>query len=149
MREQIASALDDACRTGDKRRISTLRLIKAAIKDRDEAARREGKDPIDDDSIAGVLIKMVKQRLESAADYEEAGQLDLAEQERHEIVIIESLLPAQFDEDQVRSLCAETIASTGAEGLRDVGKCMQALKARYKGRMDFAKAGVMVRGMLR
>ncbi|MHA1158253.1 MAG: GatB/YqeY domain-containing protein [Alphaproteobacteria bacterium] len=149
MRERINAVLEDAIRIGDRRRISTLRLIKTTIKDRDDAARAHSGERVDDDGIAGILLKMVRQRLESAGDYEEAGQLDLAEQERHEIAIIEDLLPEQFDEDQVRSICAETIAKTGAAGLRDVGKCMHALKSRYKGRMDFAKAGVVVRGMLR
>lgn len=149
MRERIKAALEEAIRNDDRCAIHTLRLIKAAIRDRDEKARAAGRDPVGEEDIGGILMKMIRQRIESAEGYEEGGQLDLARQERNEIAIIEKLLPKQLDEDQVRSICAETIANTGANGLRDVGKCMQSLKSRYKGRMDFAKAGALVRGMLR
>lgn len=149
MRDRINAALEDAIRENDKSEISTLRLIKTAVKDRDDKARAAGRDRLDDDEITCILVQMVRQRLVSAADYEETGRLDLAEQERKEIATVEKLLPEQLSEDQVRTACAETIATTGANGLRDVGKCMQSLKSRYKGRMDFAKAGELVRGMLR
>jgi uncharacterized protein YqeY len=148
MRDQINTALKNAMLSQDKRRVSTLRLISAAIKDREIAARTAGRDPIQDTDITEILVKMIKQRLESARLYEEGNRLDLAEQEREEIAIIRSFLPEQMDEDQVRSVCAETVKTTGAAGLRDMGKCMQALKERYAGRMDFGKASTVVRGLL-
>ena len=148
MRDQINAALKDAMLCQDKRRVSTLRLISAAIKDREIAARTAGRDPIQDTDITEILVKMIKQRLESARLYEEGNRLDLAEQEREELAIIKSFLPEQMDEDQVRSVCAETVKTTGAAGLRDMGKCMQALKERYAGRMDFGKASTVVRGLL-
>ena len=148
MRDQINAALKEAMLSQDKRRVSTLRLISCAIKDREIAARTAGRDPVQNTDITEILTKMIKQRLESARLYEEGNRLDLAEQEREEMAIIRSFLPAQMDEDQVRSVCAETVKTTGAAGLRDMGKCMQALKQRYAGRMDFGKASAVVRGLL-
>jgi hypothetical protein len=148
MRDEISAALKEAMRAQDKRRISTLRLMAAAIKDREIAARTAGRDPIQDADVTEILMKMIKQRLESARLYEEGNRLDLAEQEREEVAIIRSFLPEQMDEDQVRSVCAETVKSTGAAGLRDMGKCMQALKQRYAGRMDFGKASTVVKTLL-
>jgi uncharacterized protein YqeY len=140
MRDQINAALKQAMLSQDKRRVSTLRLISAAIKDREIAARTAGRDPLQDTDIT--------QRLESARLFEEGNRIDLAEQEREEMAIIKSFLPEQMDDEQVRSVCAETVKTTGAAGLRDMGKCMQALKARYAGRMDFGKASAVVRGLL-
>jgi uncharacterized protein len=148
MREQINAALKRATLDQDKRKISTLRLIKAAILDRDIAARGAGKDPVSGEEILEILGKMIRQRLESAKAYEEGHRLDLAEQEREEIAIIRKFLPVQLDEEQVRSVCAETVKQTGANGLRDIGKCMQALKSRYSGRMDFGKASSVIKGLL-
>ncbi len=148
MRDQINAALKDAMLSQDKRRTSTLRLISAAIKDREIAARTAGRDPLQDADITEILVKMIKQRFESASLYEEGNRLDLAQQEREEIAIIRSFLPEQMNDDQVRSVCAETVKTTGAAGLRDMGKCMQALKTRYAGRMDFGKASAVVRGLL-
>ncbi len=148
MRDHISAALKAAMLSQDKRRTSTLRLISAAIKDREIAARTSGRDPVQDEDITEILVKMIKQRLESARLYEEGNRLDLAEQEREEIAIIKSFLPEQMDEDQVRSVCAEAVKTTGAAGLRDMGKCMQALKSRYAGRMDFGKASTFVKGLL-
>ena len=148
MRDRINSALKEAMLAQDKRRVSTLRLISAAIKDREIAARTAGRDPLQDTDITEILVKMIKQRLESVHLYEEGNRLDLAEQEREEISIIKTFLPEQMDEDQVRSVCAQTVKTTGAAGLRDMGKCMQALKTRYAGRMDFGKASTVVRGLL-
>jgi uncharacterized protein YqeY len=142
------AALKQAMLAQDKRRMSTLRLINAAIKDRDIAARSAGKDPVSDEGITELLMKMIKQRLESARLYEEGHRLDLADQEREEIAIIQEFLPAQLDEAEMKSVCAEAIKATGAHGLRDMGKCMQALKARYAGRIDFGKASSLVKGML-
>jgi uncharacterized protein len=148
MRERIYAALKEATLAQDRRRTSTLRLINAAIKDRDIAARGAGKDPVSDDDVAEILMKMIKQRLESAKLYEEGNRLDLSAQEREEIDIIRGFLPEQLNEDQVRSVCAEAVKATGAHGLRDMGRCMQALKSRYAGRMDFGKASTVVKGLL-
>jgi len=148
MREQINAALTQAMHDRDKRKISTLRLINAAIMDRDIAARGAGKDPVSDEDILEILGKMIRQRFDSAKAYEEGNRLDLAEQEREEIAVIRKFLPEQMDEEQVRSVCAETVKQTGANGLRDIGKCMQTLKSRYSGRMDFGKASTVIKGML-
>jgi uncharacterized protein YqeY len=148
MRERFAETLKDAIRAKDMRRVSTLRLIQAAIKDRDIANRGAGKDPVSDDDILQILTKMIKQREESAAIYEENARLELAQQERDEIAIIRQFLPKQLPEEEVRELCASVIHETGAQGLRDMGKCMNVLKQRYPGQMDFSKACGMVKGLL-
>lgn len=145
MRENIDAGLRQAMLKQDKRRISTLRLMNAAIKDRDIAARTAGRDPVGEEELAEILAKMIKQRLESAKLYEEGNRLDLAEQEREEIAIIKEFLPKQLSDDEIRSACAETIRTTGAQGLRDMGRCMQALKADYAGRMDFGVASRIVK----
>jgi uncharacterized protein len=148
MRDEINAALKQAMLDQDKRRIATLRLINAAIKDRDIAARSGGKDPVSEREILEILTRMIRQRQESAKAYEEGNRLDLAEEEREEIAIILRFLPPQFDEAELRSVCAEAVKQTGAHGLRDIGKCMQALKARYPDRLDFGKASSLVKGML-
>ena len=148
MRAQIAEALKTAIRSQDKKRTSTLRLIHAAIQDRDIANRGQGKDQVGDDEILQILTKMVKQREESAKAFEEGNRIELAEQEREEIAIIRDFLPKQMGEDQVRSACQQAITELGAEGLRDMGKCMNALKEKYPGQMDFGKASGIVKTML-
>ncbi|WP_299860599.1 GatB/YqeY domain-containing protein [uncultured Hoeflea sp.] len=148
MRERFAETLKDAIRAKDMRRVSTLRLIQAAVKDRDIANRGTGKDPVSDDEILQILTKMIKQREESASIYEENARLELAQQERDEIAIIRQFLPKQLPEEEVRELCASVINETGAQGLRDMGKCMNVLKQRYPGQMDFSKACGMVKGLL-
>ena len=148
MRAQIAEALKTAIRAQDKKRTSTLRLINAAIQDRDIANRGQGKDQVSDDEILQILTKMVKQREESAKAFEEGNRLELAEQERDEIAIIRDFLPKQMGEDQVRSACQQVISDIGADGLRDMGKCMNALKEKYPGQMDFGKASGIVKTML-
>lgn len=148
MRDELAKALTDAVKSQDKRRVCTLRLINAAIKDRDIANRGTGKDPVSEDDIRLILAKMVKQREESANIYEEGNRLDLAEQEREEIAIIRSFLPQQLDETKVKTACQQVINEIGADGLRDMGKCMSTLKERFAGQMDFAKASGIVKDML-
>ncbi|MEL6435870.1 MAG: GatB/YqeY domain-containing protein [Pseudomonadota bacterium] len=149
MREAIQAALKQAQKSEDKCRVSTLRLICAAIKDRDIAHRGAGKDPVSETEISEILVKMIKQRKESASTYEEANRLELAEQERKEASIIAEFLPAQLCEDEVKQACAQVVEQTGAEGLRDMGKCMGVLKENYSGQMDFSKASGIVRDMLR
>jgi hypothetical protein len=148
MRECFSETLKNAIRSKDTVRVSTVRLIQAAIKDRDIANRGAGKDPVSDDEILQILTKMIKQREESAAIYEENARLELAEQEREEIAVIREFLPKQLPEEEVRELCASVINETGAQGLRDMGKCMNVLKERYPGQMDFSKASGMVKGLL-
>ena len=132
----------------DKRRTSTLRLINAAIQDRDIANRGNGKDPVNDEDILQILAKMVKQREESASAFEQGNRLELAEQERQEIVIIREFMPKQLGDDETRNAVREIIAEVGAEGLRDMGRCMNALKEKFPGKMDFGKASGIVKTML-
>lgn len=148
MRETIAGALKDALKSQDKRRTSTLRLIQAAIQDRDIANRGAGKDPVSGDDIMQILAKMVKQREESAKAFEDGQRPELAAQERDEITIIRGFLPAQMDEATVKQACRQAIAEVGAEGLRDMGKTMAVLKEKYPGKMDFSKASGVVKELL-
>ncbi|MEM9106524.1 MAG: GatB/YqeY domain-containing protein [Pseudomonadota bacterium] len=148
MREKFAASLKEALKAKDTRRVSTVRLIQAAIKDRDIANRGAGKDPVGDDDIMLILAKMMKQREESARIYEEAARLELAQQEREEIEIIQSFLPRQLSDDDVRKACQSVVQETGAQGLRDMGKCMNALKSKFAGQMDFSKASGVVKDLL-
>ena len=140
MRDLLNESLKDAVKARDSRKACTLRLINAAIKDRDIAARTGGSGKLSDEGILDLLAKMVKQREESTRLYEEAGRLDLAEQEMQEIEIIRSFMPRQLSDDEVNSAVATVIDETGAEGLRDMGKIMSALKARFPGQIDACKA---------
>lgn len=149
MREKLAQALNDAVKGKDKRRISTLRLIQTAIKDRDIANRGAGKDPVSDEEILHILSKMVKQRHESARTFEEGNRLELAEQEREEVAIIAEFLPKPLGEEDMKKVCQQVVQEEGADGLRDMGRCMNALKQRFSGRMDFGKASGIVKNMLR
>ena len=148
MREEFAAQMKNALKAQDKRRVSTIRLIQAAIKDRDIANRGAGKEPVSDEEIMLILAKMVKQREESARMYEEGNRLELAEEEREEIEVIRTFMPQQVGEEQMRQLCARVVADVGADGLRDMGKCMNELKQRYPGRMDFSKASGVVKTLL-
>lgn len=149
MRDNFAEALKAALKTQDKRRVGTLRLIQAAIQDRDIAHRGSGKDPVTDEEILQILTKMVKQREESAKAFEEGNRLELAQQERDEIAIIKDFLPQQMGEDAVKRACQVAIGEVGAEGLRDMGKCMAVLKEKYPGKMDFGKASGVVKELLK
>jgi len=148
LRQEISQALTTALKAQDKRRMSTLRLVMAAVKDRDIANRTAGKDPVGDEELLGILGKMVKQREESARIYEEGSRIELAEAEREEIAIISELLPQQMSDDEIKQACADVIAEIGAQGLRDMGKCMAVLKERYAGKMDFTKASAIVKSLL-
>jgi uncharacterized protein YqeY len=148
MRETINAALKEAMKAQDKRRISTLRLISAAIKDRDIAARGGGKGAASDADLLDLLAKMIKQREESEKIYAEAGRTELAQQEAEEIAIIREYLPKQLSEADTEKAIAEAIAEAGATSVKDMGKVMAALKARYAGQMDFSKAGQLVKAKL-
>jgi uncharacterized protein YqeY len=149
MRDQLSQAMKDAMRAKDVRRLSTVRLIQTAIKDRDIANRGTGKEAASDEDILQILQKMVKQREESAKIYEDAGRAELAAQEREEIAIVQQFMPAQLSEDEVRTLTQAAIVETGAEGPRDMGKVMAFLKERYPGQMDFAKASGLAKELLK
>lgn len=140
MRDRLIAALKDATEAHDKRRVNTLRLIGATIKDRDIAARAAGKERLTDEDVTAILLKMIKQRKESAKTYDDEGRAALAEEERQEIEIIRTFLPAQLSDGEIQSVCAKAIEDTDSHSLRDLGKCMAELKARYPNQVDFAKA---------
>lgn len=149
MRDRITEAMKAAMKAKEADRLSTLRLINAAIKDRDIAARGTAEEGgVGDAEILGILGKMVKQRQESARAYEEGGRLELAEKELSEIKIIEDYLPRQLSEDESVAAVDAAIAEVGAESIRDMGKVMAVLKDKFTGQMDFAKAGPMVKSRL-
>jgi hypothetical protein len=149
LRPRFSAALKDALKSKDQIGLSTVRLILAALKDRDIAARGKGNmEGISDEDILGLLQNMIKQRLESIVLYEKGGRLELAEQERGEIAVIERFLPKQMGEDEVAKAVREAIDETGAQSLKDMGKTMAALKGRYAGQMDFAKASALVKQAL-
>ncbi|QFY62415.1 GatB/YqeY domain-containing protein [Rhizobium grahamii] len=148
LRDQLAAALKDAMKSKNAERLSTVRLIQAAIKDRDIANRGAGKEEASDDEILQILAKMVKQRDESAKIYEENARPELAAKERGEIVVLQDFLPKQLSDAEVRSNIAAIIAETGAAGPKDMGKVMAVLKERYAGQMDFSKASGAVKEQL-
>jgi len=149
MRDRVNSALKQAMKDKQPERLSTLRLINAAIKDRDIDARSDGNDEgVPDSEILAILGKMAKQRQESARAYEEGGRLDLAERERAEIVIIEEFLPRQLSQAEVDKAIDAAVAEIGAQSIRDMGKVMAALKAKYTGQMDFGAVGQAVKDRL-
>ena len=148
MRETITAALQAATKAQAKRRVSTLRMVSAAIKDRDIAARTAGKEQATDAELLELFAKMIKQREESQKIYADAGRADLAAQEGEEIEIIREFLPKQLSDKEMDAAIAETIAAEGATSVRDMGKVMAALKARYSGQMDFANASALVKAKL-
>ncbi|MBC2837661.1 GatB/YqeY domain-containing protein [Paragemmobacter straminiformis] len=149
MRERLQEALKDAMRAKAADRLSTLRLINAAIKDRDIANRGEGGDGmVSDGDILAIMGKMVKQRQESARAYEEGGRLELAEKELAEIGVIEEFLPRQLDAAEVEAAVTAAIAEAGATSIRDMGRVMAVLKGKYTGQMDFGAVGPKVKDLL-
>jgi uncharacterized protein YqeY len=148
LRDEINAALKEAMKAQDKRRVSTLRLVTAALKDRDIEARGAGKAALADEEILALLQKMIKQRQESLDIYTKAGRTDLATQEREEIEIISAYLPKQMSEGETRAAVEAVVKEVGAAGMKDMGRVMAALKERYAGKMDFAKAGGVVKAAL-
>ena len=133
----------------DKARVSTLRLIMAALKDRDIAVRTEGKpDGIPDDDILGMLGTMIRQRRDSVKMFRDGNREELAAKEEAEIAVIEEFLPRQMDDGEVEEACKGAIAETGAEGIKDMGRVMGAIKSRYAGQMDFGKASAKIKELL-
>lgn len=149
LRERLIEEQKSAMREKQAERLSTLRLINAAIKDRDIALRSDGRDDgATDDEVLVILGKMVKQRQESIRAYEEGGRLELAEKEAAEIRVIEDFLPRQLTPAETEAAIAAAIAATGAVSIRDMGRVMAELKARHTGRMDFGAAGAAVKARL-
>ncbi len=149
LRNEINSAMKEAMKEKAQLRLSTLRLINAAIKDRDIAARAEGvEEGVDDSEILAILGKMTRQRQESAKTYEEAGRLDLSERELSEIQVIEHFLPRQLNGDEIEIEVTKVIDEQGASSIRDMGRVMSCLKERFTGQMDFGSVGPIVKKKL-
>ena len=148
LRDEINTALKDAMKARDALRVSTLRLVNAAIKNADIEAQMQGKSELADDGLIGLLQKMIKQRQESVEIYDKAGRKELADQERGEIKIITAYLPQQMSEAEAKAAIAAVIKATGATSVKDMGKVMAALKQGYAGKMDFGRASGLVKGLL-
>jgi uncharacterized protein len=147
MRERFNSELKTAMKAGERRRIDTIRMVNAALKDKDIEARGQGKT-VSEEEILGLLQKLIKSRQESAEIYEKAGRAELAAQEREEIAIIQSFLPQPLSAAEVEAAITAAIAETGAASLKDMGKVVGALKAKYAGRLDIGKASAAVKAKL-
>ena len=149
LKQRLTDDMKAAMKAGEKERLGTIRLINAAIKDKEIALRGEGGEgSVGDGEVLAILGRRVKQRQESARAYEEGGRLELAEKELAEIGVIQEFLPRQMDQAEVAAAVDTAVAETGAASIRDVGKVMAALKARYTGQMDFGAVGALVKGRL-
>jgi uncharacterized protein YqeY len=148
LRERLMDELKTAMKAGDKGKVAAVRLIQAALKDKDIEARGAGKEQASEDEILSMMQKMIKQRQESAAIYAANGRPELAETENAEIAVISSYLPKQMSEDEVKAAIQAAIAETGAASMKDMGKVVGALKAQFSGQMDFAKASGLVKAAL-
>jgi len=150
LRDDISAAVKDAMKAGDKKRLSTLRLMQAAIKDKDINSRTEGHDSAltPDSGIAELFARMVKQRQDSVTAYEQGGRPELAQAERDEISVIQSFMPKQMTEEEAKAAVAGVIAAVGATSVKDMGKVMAELKAKFAGQMDMGKAGAIVKSLL-
>ena len=149
LRDRIKAELKEAMKARERLKTATLRLISAALKDRDIAARTKGvQDGIDETQIMGMLQTMVKQRRESIDHYEQGGRLELAEQEREEIAIINDFLPPRLDEAAMAAAVGSVIDELGAASIKDMGRTMAELRQRYAGQMDFGKASALVKSRL-
>lgn len=149
MRARITQDIKDAMKSGDKARLATLRLLTAAIKDREVGVGGAAPVEVGDAEVVAILQKMVKQRRESVETYEKAGRTDLADQEKSEIAVLETYLPKQMDEEGVKAAVSALIAELGAAGPKDMGRVMGALKERYAGQMDFGRASGVVKELLK
>jgi uncharacterized protein YqeY len=148
MRDRFTTEMKEAMKAGDKRRLGTIRLIQAALKDKDIEARGAGKGQATDEEILALLQKMIKQRQESITMYDQGGRPELAQQEREEAEVISTFLPKQMDDAEVKAAIEAAIAETGAASMKDMGKVVAALRGKYAGRMDFGKASGLVKEML-
>ena len=148
LRDRLTTEMKEAMKAGDKRKLGTVRLIQAALKDKDIELRGAGKGPASDDEILALMQKMIKQRQESVAMYDQGGRPELAAQEREEAEVIQSFLPKQMEEAEVRAAIEAAIAETGAASMKDMGKVVGALRGKYAGRMDFGRASGLVKELL-
>jgi len=148
LRDDINNAVKDAMKAREEKRVSTLRMVNAAIKNADIEARGQGKDPLDDGAVLGLLQKMIKQRQESVELYDKGGRPELAAAERNEIEIISSYLPKQMSDAEMTAAIEAAIIETGAASMKDMGKVVGALRGRYAGQMDFGKASGKVKELL-
>ena len=148
LRDDINNAIKDAMKAKAERKLSTLRMVNSSLKNADIEARGQGKPPLSDEDILGVLQKMIKQRQESVELYVKGNREELAAQEREEIAIISAYLPKQMSDDEVKAAIAAAVKDTGAAGMKDMGKVIGALKGKYAGQMDFGKASGMVKAAL-
>ena len=148
LRDDINKALIEAMKAKNERAVSTLRMVNATLKNADIEARGQGKPPLGDAEVVGVLQKMIKQRQESVELYRQGGRADLVKQEQDEIAIISGYLPKQMSEAEMAAAIDAAIKETGAAGMKDMGKVIGALRAKYAGQMDIAKASALVKGKL-
>ncbi len=148
LREAINNAVKDAMKAKEERKLSTLRMVNSTIKNADIEARGQGKPPLSDGDLLAVLQKMIKQRQEAVELYDKGGRPELAAQERDEIAVISAYLPKQMSDDDVKAAIAAAISETGAAGMKDMGKVIAALRAKYAGQMDFGKASGLVKAAL-
>ena len=148
LRDDINNAVKEAMKAKEERKLSTLRMVNSTIKNADIEARGQGKPPLSDADLLGVLQKMIKQRQEAAELYDKGGRAELAAQEREEIAVITSYLPKQMSDDEVKAAISAAITETSAASMKDMGKVIGALKAKYTGQMDFAKASSLVKAAL-
>jgi uncharacterized protein YqeY len=148
LRDDINTALKAEMKAHDERRVSTLRLVNSALKNADIEARGQGKGPLTDEELLGLLQKLIKQRQESVELYEKGGRPELAQNEREEIAIISAYLPKQMSEAEAQAAIAAVIKDVGAASMKDMGKVMTALKERHAGELDFSKASGLVKGLL-
>ena len=148
LRDDINNALKGAMKAGDARRVSTLRLVNSALKNADIEARGQGKPPLADEDLLGLLQKMIKQRQESVELYQKGNRADLVAQEQGEIDIISGYLPAQMSEDEIGTVIAALVKETGATAMKDMGRVMAAIKERYAGKLDTGKASAAVKRLL-
>ena len=148
LRDDINNAVKEAMKAKEERKLSTLRMVNSTIKNADIEARGQGKPQLSDAELLGVLQKMIKQRQEAIELYEKGGRAELAAQEREEIAVISAYLPKQMSEDEVKAAISAAIAETNAAGMKDMGKVIGVLKAKYTGQMDFSKASSLVKAAL-
>ena len=148
LRDDINNAVKEAMKAKEERKLSTLRMVNSTIKNADIEARGQGKPPLSDEALLSVLQKMIKQRQQAVELYDKGGRAELAAAEREEIAVISAYLPKQMSEDEVKKAIAAVVTETGAAGIKDMGKVIGALKAKYAGQMDFGKASGMVKAAL-
>ena len=149
LKSQIEVKLNQALKVKDKNTYPTLRLMLSAIKDAEIANRSKDTKIVSDSNIISILKKMIKQRNESCEVYKKAGRNELLENEKKEVDVISAFLPKQLSEDETKKICADTIKSTGAESIKDMGKVMDHLKSKYSDALDFSKVNLIIKELLK